>query len=356
MSHQDVVTVTKLSAPVSWKRLALARVLPASAVRRLAGTHRRLRASLQLAANALYDIRRYLAWSSMARTELSRQQLAALVTLNYHRIEKGLALAEPRPGFGADAVRTLIGHLDEYIRRFGIDETAESGIDTLAAYRDFNLGHGLSFAEVNEAIGRWSDPRPAGMAPVGGTFATSRAAVAAAAPADPEAFFLNRHSVRQFTDEEVSIDTVARAVRMAQRTPSVCNRQSWKVYAFTDPAQQQRILSFQNGNRGFGDKASKILVVTADMQHFTSVGERYQGWIDGGLFAMSIVYALHSLGLGSCMLNWSVRKETDRAMRQAAGIPDSEAVIMMIAVGHLPERFTVAHSQRKPLTDVLVVR
>ena len=152
------------------------------------------------------------------------------------------------------------------------------------------------------------------------------------------------------------VELIERAVRMAQRTPSVCNRQPWKAYAFTDPEQRKNLLSFQNGNRGFGDGAAQLLVVTSDLQHFTSVGERYQGWIDGGLFAMSLVHALHALGLGACMLNWSVTRETDAAMRAAAGIPDSELVIMMVAVGHLPERLRVAFSARKPLSDVLVVR
>ncbi|MGQ9370032.1 nitroreductase family protein [Azospirillum sp. ST 5-10] len=351
---QNVATVTALSPPMSRKRAVLARLLPSGAMRRLVETHRRTRTVLALAGNGLYDLRRYLRWSSAGREELTKTQLAALVTLNYHRLEKGLALKEPRPGFGQDAVRLLISLLDRYVARHGVDGTARAGIDTLAAYRAFSLGHGLSFPEVDAALVRFGGGRPPGDGASGGTIAVARAAVAAAAPADPEAFFATRHSVRQFSGEEVAMETVARAVRMAQRTPSVCNRQAWKVHAFSEPAQKARVLSFQNGNRGFGDQASKLLVVTADLQHFTSVGERFQCWIDGGLFAMSLVYALHALGLGTCMLNWSVVKETDRAMRAAAGIPDNEVVIMMIAVGHLPERLSVAHSHRKPLDEVLV--
>ena len=114
------------------------------------------------------------------------------------------------------------------------------------------------------------------------------------------------------------------------------------------------MLSYQNGNRGFGDKASHVLIVTSDLHHFTSAGERNQCWIDGGMFAMSLVYALHSLGLGTCCLNWSVECDQDRALKNNTLISESEAVIMMIAVGVIPEKLNVAVSPRKPLAEVIV--
>ena len=94
--------------------------------------------------------------------------------------------------------------------------------------------------------------------------------------------------------------------------------------------------------------------MTTDTYRFFSVGERNQCWIDGGLFSMSLVYGLHSLGLGSCCLNWSVEKEADQKLRRITGIPQSEVVIMMIGVGHLPEKLVVARSMRKPLETILV--
>jgi nitroreductase len=118
------------------------------------------------------------------------------------------------------------------------------------------------------------------------------------------------------------------------------------------PKKMQAALSHQNGNRGFGYRAQGVLVITSDLRAFVNAGERNQCWVDGGLFAMSVVYALHSLGLGCCMLNWSMEAAADRAMRKEMGIPDSEAVITMTAVGHLKERFKVARSHRRPLHEI----
>jgi nitroreductase len=169
-------------------------------------------------------------------------------------------------------------------------------------------------------------------------------------------FFERRYSIRQFAPDDVDMCLIEKAVVMAQKTPSVCNRQSAKVYVFSQQEDKQKVLSYQNGNRGFGDQASKVLIVTSDLQHFMSVGERNQCWIDGGMFSMSLVYALHSLGLGTCCLNWSVESQVDQALREAVGIPESEAVMMMLAVGHLPDKLKVAQSPRKNIKDVMVVK
>jgi nitroreductase len=171
---------------------------------------------------------------------------------------------------------------------------------------------------------------------------------------DLDAFFRTRHSIRHFVDAPVPRELVEKAVSMALHTPSVCNRESWRVHVYSDAGSKQAVLRHQNGNRGFGDQAAHVLIVTTDIQSFTSVGERNQAWIDGGMFAMSLIWALHSFGLGTCCLNFCVEKETDAALRVAAGIPESQAVIMMIAVGSLPDEFAVAQSPRKPVGEVIV--
>jgi nitroreductase len=90
------------------------------------------------------------------------------------------------------------------------------------------------------------------------------------------------------------------------------------------------------------------------MGQMNLLGERYQGWIDGGLFAMTLALALHARGLGACFLNWSVPSARDKQLRRLIGIPDSELVITMMACGHLKPRFAVPVSQRKPLDAVLI--
>jgi nitroreductase len=352
---EKVITVDDSVPQVSLKRRLATTMLPGPIVKRLVGLYKRVTATFQMASNSVYDFRRFLIWSSAGRTTLSQTQARAVITIQSHRIEKGLALPAPRPGFGIDAVTSLIECVDAYLAEFGWDDTIAAGTDALSAYRDFNARHQVLMPMVDHALGRLRMVGGIQGLPIAGTKNVTRAEIVGTLPDDLSAFFASRHSVRQFAPHAVAQDLIVRAIRMAQKTPSVCNRQAWKVHVFSEPEQKREILKFQNGNRGFGDTASHLLIITVDLQHFTSAGERTQCWIDGGLFAMSVVYALHSLGLGTCMLNWSVLKETDRAVRTVAGIPDSQVIIMMIVVGNLPDEFTVAYSLRKGLEDVIVV-
>ena len=107
------------------------------------------------------------------------------------------------------------------------------------------------------------------------------------------------------------------------------------------------------GSRGFGECIDVVLVMTSDRRAFTTVGERNQCWVDSGMFAMSVIYALHSLGLGTCCLNWSLTSDRDQQARQVFSIDDSEAISMIIAVGHIPETLKVAASPRLPVAEVM---
>ncbi len=214
--------------------------------------------------------------------------------------------------------------------------------------------HGQPLGQQPAALGGDGAPEATSPAHVGGgTHDIRREQVLAHARRDLAPFFASRHSIRQFAPDPVPRALIEQAVVMAQKTPSVCNRQTSRVYAFDDPIERRQVLACQRGNAGFGHEIQVALVVTSDIEAFFTVGERNQCWVDGGMFAMSLVYALHSLGLGTICLNWSVEYPLDRRLHTVAGIPASQAVIMMIGVGFLPERLRVTQSPRKALDEVL---
>jgi len=311
-----------------------------------------------LSFNYAYDLKRFLDWSAVRSRSVSQVNLRAQITMDYHRIEKGLALKEPRLGFGIQVIERLISNLYEYQVKYGLDEVGQIAINTLSAYCKFHLEQGVNCEQIQQAIAtlRTTSSSNGNCSIQGGTVEITKEEIHQAGKLDLKAFFESRYSVRQFSSEDVDLNLIQEAVVMAQKTPSVCNRQSAKVYVFSREEDKQKVLSYQNGNRGFGEQINKVLIITSDLQHFTTAGERNQCWIDGGMFSMSLVYALHSLGLGSCCLNWSVQHYVDRELRRVAGIPDSEAVMMMIGVGHLPEKLKVAQSPRKDLSEVLVIK
>lgn len=318
----------------------------------------KLSAVLRLISNYVYDVKRFLQSSSIGQRVNTKAKFEALITKEYHRIEKGLALKNSRVGFAPSVVRGLLSKLQKYQKKYGLDETGQIALNVLFAYYEFNLEHGFKDEKLGEEMTQLKEKIPKIENPTsqGGIFKVSRQEIITAAKLDLRAFFQSRYSIRQFAPEQVDISLIEIAIKMAQKTPSVCNRQSSKVYVFSSNENKKKVLSYQNGNRGFGDQASQVLVVTSDLGHFFSIAERNQCWIDGGMFAMSLVYALHSLGLGTCCLNWCVEYKTDQALKKAVGISNSESIIMMIGVGHLPEEFSVAQSSRKNLNEVLIAK
>ncbi|MEH1965695.1 nitroreductase family protein [Nostoc sp.] len=318
-----------------------------------------LKNKLRLASNYFYDYQKFSKWSAASGNAQTQTHLKALITMNYHCIEKGLALKEPRIGFGTAVIQSLLANLWKYHENYGLDETGQIALNNLFSYYNFNLQYGLKNEQLYQellALKEVSSTPILGSKSLGGVIEVTEEQILKAAKIDFRAFAESRYSIRHFAPIDVDIHLIEQAIAMAQKTPSVCNRQASKVYVFTSDEDKKKVLACQTGNRGFGEQASKVLIVTSELQHFIHIGERNQGWIDGGMFAMSLVYALHSLGLGTCCLNWSVTYPEDQKLRQISGIKNSEVVIMMIAVGHLPEYLKVAQSPRKNLQEVMVLR
>lgn len=335
----------------------LAGALPPGARQRLRARARALRARYGLLLASRYDRSRFSLYSGVLGLQNQANHAAAIIK-TYHRIEKGLSLPAPRPGFGAPAANQLIEEVSAYIETYGADAITRAALNTLDEYLAFNRRCGVEVsASIMDCVARVS-ARQGAVADdyrAGGTRTVSRDEIQSVGLMDLQPFFASRYSVRQYANREVDLALIERAAAMAQKTPSVCNRESGRLMVISDKTLMARAFSHQNGNRGFGEQADKLLIVAADQACFLNVGERYQAWIDGGMYAMSLVYALHSLGLGTCCLNWSVEPDADRALRAELELPQQWAVIMMISVGHLPDHFAVAQSPRRPLSEVFRV-
>lgn len=302
--------------------------------------------------NYIYDFRRFRAHSGAFAS--TPEAIAARITKEYHRIEKGLALPAPRPNFGQDTITYLLSAVPKLEADHGPCLATRGSRGSLQRYVEFHDRIGakvradlLAFVATNTADDAAAPGYP------GGTMELSRADIAAATDFDYARFVQSRYSVRQFTGEPVTPEAIAEAVELALKTPRVCNRESRRVYVAYDATTRAKVLAHQNGNRGFGDLAGAVLVVTSDMREFLDFGERNQCWVDGGLFAMSLAYALHAQNIGACMLNWSALYWRDQTMRRELGIPDNEAVITFMAAGHLPEHLVLAQSPRPEVSTVL---
>lgn len=293
---------------------------------------RRANSRQQLRREFRTDARRFATHAADGQLLMSRMtasQLEAQLTKDYHVVEKGFSLPSPRRPFGLavlDRLETLIPEAERQVPGAPFLNSAIRARDALLAW---NSGDEI-----------WEDVAP------------KRTAEFPGGPLDPEEFFDSRRSVRHFSPETVLPGDIERAITLASAAPSVCNRAPWRVRLFRE-AEASRVLQHQDGNRGFGETIPVVALVTVDLGLFTGPGERNQAWIEGGIFAGTLVWALHSIRLGTCMLNLSLVNEKADALRDAAQISEQEVPIVMIAIGHPAAEHRVAQSRRRSFGEIV---
>jgi nitroreductase len=314
------------------------------------------RSVCELAVAYCEDFIRFATCSSALRQPGSTEAYDAYVTLEYHRLEKGMSLTSPRKAFGKTCVEALLRTLEGGTPRFGVTPAAIHACIALRSYFALNSDTAVD-DYLADAINRFNNlmTRFAIAAPEDeATVAVRSPSEAALTPNTFGAFLRSRHSTRRFAPCAAELGDIMKAISDARFTPSVCNRQAWRVHVYP-PGVAQHILHFQNGNRGFRDEIQHVLIITSPLNHFFSPGERFQGYVDCGMFAMSLVLALHSRGLVTCCLNLSQVPAEERALQRAANIPKHEACVMMIAIGIPLSNYRVAKSSRKDLEEIVNV-
>lgn len=261
----------------------------------------------------------------------NRAALRVQISKDYHRIEKGLALGEPKQPFGDRVVDRLNRNIPLYrdLRQNSqLVSIAESRVSELQTWNERGIRNDGVSLKRPQSLDRRMDP------------------------AELENFFESRRSVRHFSNKPVPRETIDLALKCAVESPSVCNRQPWRVDVIDDPEKVIETLTYQNGNTGFRESVKTLLVISVDCSLFSGPGERNQRFIDGGIFSMSVVLALHAAGVSSCMLNWSRNNSHSQALRTYLSIPPRFEIMMMVATGFAHIDALVATSPRKPLESV----
>ena len=153
-----------------------------------------------------------------------------------------------------------------------------------------------------------------------------------------EEFFYSRNSVRCFSKQPITETEILRASQFASCTPTACNRQTSKVYAFRDRNSIRQILENQLGDQGWCSNADTLFVITGIQTYFDSGYERYQVFVDGGLFAMTFDYGLHLQHIGSCFKMYVRSHSREKVFKKLCNIPANEIPIVLILAGHYQEK------------------
>ena len=144
----------------------------------------------------------------------------------------------------------------------------------------------------------------------------------------------SRKSIRYFSTEKVDINLIKKALDISKKTPSVCNRQGWYTWVVSNPNLINHFRKIHNGFSNKNQNLKTLLVITFDKNVFDYPLERNQGYTDAGLYAMSVMYSLTSLGIASCPLNSNLLIKPKKEFKKMIGIPNNFTIAMFIAVGN----------------------
>lgn len=292
--------------------------------------------------NYLRKFKKYAFYGNKCKDE---KQYEAVITRWCHTIEKGLSYLNYRAGFGEKNIDALLEAMENYIMD-GYSQDAfffRTALCTLNVYIQKNKEYGLFNIELEKRI------HNLGGIPnnVGGIIKFIPKSPNEIKTMGYKEFFLDRHSLRHFSNEKIEINHVKSAIELAQHTPSACNRQGWRTRVINNKKIIQDVLLNQNGNKGFGHEFDKLLVITSDIRYFNRDREIFQAFIDGGMYAQSVLNALHYEHIASVPLSASLNDRQEKNIRSILNLYEAEILILLIGLGNYPNECQTARSERK---------
>lgn len=255
----------------------------------------------------LYDI--YSFWkitskfNASCNTDDDIEKMQYILLRENHTIEKGLSMRKPKKGFGQEKVKKLLERLNLYYSKYGeVDiKFLAYPLGTIKHYIEYMKSTGIEIDSIeNEynnllSLTKLDVPNSAGVTQI------SKKQILNECNRDFKSLLFSRHSIRYFSNTPVEKEIIEKALILAQRTPSACNRQGWRTHVFLGDTSVD-LMKWQGGVRGFENEIRCSVLVTANLKAFLYY-EIHQAYIDGGLYAMNLINALHSLGLGTIPLS-----------------------------------------------------
>jgi len=158
-----------------------------------------------------------------------------------------------------------------------------------------------------------------------------------------------RRSVRWFENKPVPRELIDKALMAALQAPSACNRQPFEFRIFDESDKVQEIVNIPMGTKGYSHNIQTIAVVVGKLDAYFSERDRHIIYIDASLASMSFMYALETLGLSSCPINWPDIEEKEKKMSRILDLELHQRPVMLMAIGYPDKEGKVAFSEKRSL-------
>ncbi len=276
-----------------------------------------------------------------------------LLRRNTHRLEKGLLMQPRRDVFAENYIVETVKTYVQTQQRF--NERPDSvDVDELTWAHNV-LAQYFTVVKPTKTIQKASDIFAAATYVPQETDAVPyQRSEPVELPSYDELLALSKHrrSVRWFLDKPVERELIDKALVVARQAPSACNRLPYEFRIFDKPELVSQIANTPFGTTGYADNIPVIAVLVGKLDSYFSARDRHAIYVDTSLAAMSFAFALETLGLSSCMINWPDFEPLERKMAKQLNLSMSERPVMLMAIGYPDPYAMVANSKKKSLDTI----
>ncbi|MEY8353422.1 nitroreductase family protein [Lachnospiraceae bacterium 54-53] len=166
---------------------------------------------------------------------------------------------------------------------------------------------------------------------------------------------LRRQSCRNFSDQPVEHEKLARCVEAARLAPSGCNGQPWSFVVVENPELTGKVAECaqQLGANAYISKANAFFVVVEEHANLmpqikSLVDSQYFAPGDIGAAMAYLCLEAESQGIGTCILGMFDREK----IASLLNIPLEKHICGLIAAGY-PADQTVRKKTRRPLEEIV---
>lgn len=259
-----------------------------------------------------------------------------------HRLEKGLIMEPRRDVFATDYIEETVNAYEKSLRENGTNDELNWAEDVLNQYFQATL----RTPTIDRAKNKF---RHISLSQATQTTRTPFKFTPTLSPVNYNemlALSKRRRSVRWYQDKAVSRQDIDEAIAVALQAPSACNRHPYRFIIFDDPKSIAKVAQLPMGAKGFEHNFPVLIALVGRLRAYPHPRDRHVIYVDGGLAAMSLMFALETKGLASCPINWPDIKSKELAAAKQLKLDTDERIIMFMSVGYARADGLIPYSQK----------
>ncbi len=290
----------------------------------------------------------------MYSNPITSEKLDYDMLFEIHKLEKGFAVSKNQRPFGFDKVKRIIRDINEFEkhnfdRSFAYNLAYSSLEEYLNFYEEKKWNDREEYLYVKKYMNK---EKKYTYIPVGAFDYKTKDFIDEVKNIDFDKLLSTRRSVRNFSSKKLNDNDIKKSIEMAIKTPTACNRQMCKIYYIKSENNKKIIEKYAQGLGLFDLTNANYFVITFDISANYFIGERNQGWFNSGLVTMNFVNALHSLGIGSCCIQFGNSFKEEQEFKKLLSIPNNERIGVIVTAGYYDEVSRIPYSTRKTIEDI----